>query len=292
MISADVYREVQRLEIETNRLINSYFAGEYLSAFKGRGVEFESVRPYVEGDEIRFIDWNVSAKLNQLYVKQYQEERELSIVLTVDVSGSMFFGSGLYTKRELVTRLAALLGLVALKNNDRVGLILFDEKVRKVIMPRKGRKHTLTLIRELLMYEPQRTMTNIREPLELINRMLKKKSVVILLSDFIGTGQEQALDITARKHDFVPIVITDPLEEKISGSVFVRLEDLETGAQKIVYTGDPAVQGYLREQKRRRTALTTDFRKRSLEPLFLSTNEPYLPKLMRYFKKRTGRRER
>lgn len=291
MLSAEIYSQVKRLEIETNHIINSSFAGEYNSAFKGRGIEFDQVRPYSEGDDIRFIDWNVTAKMNYPYVKIFREERELSIFLLIDRSSSLLFGSAEESKKDLLLRISALLSLVSMKNNDRVGLIIFTDKVEKVIMPKKGRKHVLRLIRELLAFEPVPARTDIAKPLELLNLIAKKKSVVFLLSDFKADDYQKALEIAAKKHDVVPILIRDNLEKIFKGEQYLRLKDLETKKSFIVDTRDRKFrENFNKEAAAQYTILKKYFVKHNLDLLELTAGEPYLMSLINFFKRRTSRR--
>jgi len=291
MISSEVYSQVKRLEIETGRIINSTFAGEYQSAFKGRGMEFEEVRPYIEGDEIRFIDWNVTAKLNEPYVKVFREERELQIYLLVDISSSLFFGSTKETKKELLLKISALLSLVSMNNNDRVGLIIFTDRVEKVIPPRKGRKHVLRLISELLTFDPVPRRTDLNAALEMLNTFAKKSSIVFLLSDFQCDGYQKAFEIAAKKHDMVPILIKDRLERLFSGSGFIRVRDLETREEIIINAKDKKFQDkFYVEHRRFYDGLRKYFIKHNTDIIELDTGEPYLYKIAEYFRRKTRRR--
>lgn len=291
MLSSELYSQVKRLEIETNHIINSSFAGEYQSAFKGRGIEFDQVRPYSEGDDIRSIDWNVTARMNVPYVKVYREERELSIFLLVDRSSSVLFGSAAESKKDLLLKISALLSLVSMKNNDRVGLIIFTDKVEKVIMPKKGRKHVLRLIRELLAFEPVPAKTNLQKPLELLNLIAKKKSIVFILSDFKTEGYQKSLEITAKKHDLIPILIQDNLEKEFKGNTFLRIKDLETKQTIIIDCRDKEFRNkFAQASKDQYEKIKKYFVKHNLDLLALTTGEPYLNILINYFKRRTNRR--
>lgn len=289
MLPAELYAEVRKLEIETNRLINAAFSGEYLSAFKGRGVEFETVRPYVPGDEVRSIDWHVSARTQQLYVKVFREERELSVFFIVDTSASLFFGTQRETKRQLAVRLTALLSLVAMKNHDRAGLMLTDPKDQVLMMPRKGRSYVLRLLREVLAYEPQTRTTHLGAALEKAQKVLKKRSVVFVLSDFYSTDYRKPLEIMARKHDVVPIVLRDSLEKQFPRSGFLRLIDAETGNERLVWT--KTAQAYTAAAAKELEDLIHGFRSLRLEPLLVETGQPYLPVLLDYFARKTKRRQ-
>jgi len=291
-INSDIYSQVKRLEIETNHIINSTLAGDYSSAFKGQGIEFEEVRPYIEGDEIRFIDWNVTAKMSEPYVKVFREEREISIYLLVDISSSMFFGTASETKKELMLKISALLSLVSMKNNDRVGLMIFTDKVEKVIPPRKGRKHVLRLIEELLNFQPIPAKTDINKALEYLNKLKLKKSVVFLLSDYKGSGYQKSLEITARKHDIVPIVIKDRMEETLKGNSFLRIKDLESRQNLVIDLKDPLfLANYQKETAKFYRELKEWFVSKNLDHLTLTTGEDYLNKLIQFFKRRIRRRQ-
>ena len=240
--SGDLINQIRRIEIRTNHKVEDLFAGSYLSVFKGRGIEFDEVRPYQTGDDVRSVDWNVTARMGELYVKRFIEERELTVLLMVDVSGSQDFGSIGRFKREAVAEMAALLAFAANRNNDKVGLLLFSDRVEKFFPPRKGRRHILRLVRELLTFEPAGCGTDLRAALDFSNRMLKRRGIVFLLSDFQVEPEtyRKALNITGRRHDLVAIDLHDPLEKQIAPIGLVVLEDAETGEITEVDTADPA----------------------------------------------------
>ena len=289
MLAQELFAEVRKLEIETNRIINASFSGEYLSAFKGRGVEFESVRPYVQGDEVRSIDWHVSARMQELHVKVFTEERELSVFLIIDTSASMYFGTAQYTKHQLATRIAALLSLAAMKNHDRAGLIFTDQVQLTIIMPRKGRSHVLRMLRELISCTPQERTTSLGATLEKAQRLLKKRSVIFVISDFYSTDYRKPLEIMTRKHDVVPIVIRDAWETELPAQGLVRLQDAETGEMLVIHTKD--AQMYKQGMQAELQTLKHDLRSLCLEPLVLNTHEAYLPKVLQYFAQKTRRRQ-
>ena len=292
MLSSEIYSQVKRLEIETNRILNSSFAGEYNSAFKGTGIEFEEVRPYIEGDDVRFIDWNVTAKMTQPFVKVFREERELSIFLLIDRSASMSFGSNSETKKDLLLKISALLALVSMKNNDRVGLIMFSDKVEKVILPKKGRKHVLRIIEEILVFEPTAKTTNLASALELVASLALKRSVLFLVSDFKAEQFKKPLEIVARKHDLVPIIIRDSLESAFPNNLTIRLEDLETNQQLLLNTSDPDFQVKLTGLAQAKLSeLKQYFLGQSLDFIELKTGEQYISTLIGFFKRRTRRRQ-
>jgi len=291
MLSLEIYQEVKRLEIETKRIVNSTFAGEYHSAFKGQGMEFDEVRPYMEGDDIRFIDWNVTAKMNYPYVKVFREERELSVFLLIDLSASMFFGSTSETKRQLLLKISALLALVSMKNNDRVGLIIFTDRVEKVILPKKGRKHVLRLIQDILSSEPKSRKTDLANPLSIIAKLPLKKSILFIISDFKSKKFEKPMDIIAKRHDIVPIVIKDSLEKIFFGDFLVRLKDLETGKNIIMDARKKEIRNAFQQKAiEENEKLRNYFISRDLDFIELLTGEPYINKLVNYFKRRIKRK--
>ncbi len=231
MLTSDLIKKIRRIEIRTRRLVNDSFAGEYHSIFKGRGMEFDEVRPYQPGDEIRTIDWNVTARTGETHVKRYVEERELTVMLVVDASASENFGSVERFKRELAAELTAVLSFAATTNNDKVGLLIFTDQIELFIPPRKGRKHVLRLIRELLAFEPQGKGTDIKLALDRVNQMLKRRSIVFLVSDFLADpdSYRKELTITNKRHDVIAVDLHDPLETAIGGVGMLALEDPETG---------------------------------------------------------------
>ena len=239
MLMDDLVARIRRIEITTRKLINDGFAGEYQSVFKGRGMEFDEVRQYHPGDDVRSIDWNVTARTGEPYVKSYAEERELTVMLAVDVSGSSDFGTRNRFKRELAVELAAVMSFAATTNNDKVGLLLFTDRVESLVPPRKGRSHVLRMLRDLLVFEPEGTGTDIRLALDTVHRMLKRRSIVFLVSDFLTDPQSyrQAMLVTNRRHDVVAFDLSDPLEREISNVGILALEDAESGELQWVDTG-------------------------------------------------------
>lgn len=230
MDTAEILKRVRRIEIETGKLVAETFAGEYLSVFKGQGIEFAEVRQYVPGDDIRSIDWNVSAKTGGTFVKKFNEERELTVLIACDVSGSQYFGSDGRFKSEAVVELAAVFAFSAINNNDKVGLLLFSSQIELYIPPKKGRRHVLRIIRELLAFTPKHLGTNIGFALDSINRLIKRKGILLFISDFLDLGYERALKLSARKFDFVPVLVKDKLEDKLPrANVFVDFEGIESG---------------------------------------------------------------
>src|SRR6266705_3568289 len=236
--TADILRKIRALEIKTKVLVESAFAGDYHSIFKGRGMNFEDVREYQPGDEIRAIDWNVTARLGNAFVKKFTEERELTVMLVVDVSASGNFGSVSQSKRELAAEVACLLAFSAIRNNDKVGLILFTDQVELFIPPKKGRSHTLRLIREILFFQPQSRGTEPALALDYLNKVVTRRAVVFFVSDFQTGDFSRALNITSRRHDFIAIQIEDQREESLPNIGIITLEDAETGEQIELNTGD------------------------------------------------------
>lgn len=290
MISSEILKKVQRIEIYTRNLVNSVFSGEYHSVFKGRGIEFAEVRSYVPGDDIRTIDWNVTARSGAPHVKVFHEERELTIMLLVDASSSGYFGTVKQMKNEIAAELCALLAMSAIKNNDRVGLIMFTDRIEKHIPPKKGRKHVLRVIRELLTTEPTGRGTDMNAGLEYISKVIKRKCVVFLISDFLSGDFEKSLKVAARKHDVIPIIISDPREKEFPNMGIVNLEDAETGEKILVDTSSPAVRSafakYANDKIRDRE---TFFRKMDLDTIPVSTDKSYVPELVKFFKQRANR---
>ncbi|MBV5307226.1 MAG: DUF58 domain-containing protein [Desulfobulbaceae bacterium] len=294
----EILKKVRQVEVRTNRLVNDTLAGNYHSVFKGRGMNFDEVREYVPGDDIRSIDWNVTARTGVPHIKKFTEERELTIMLLIDISGSGDFGSGPGSKRELMAELGSILAFSARHNNDRVGLILFSNFVELYIPPKKGRSHILRVIREILFFQPQERQTDLLNPLDFINRVAKRSCVTFLISDFCLPGDfEEALNrlqpkltITNRRHDLIAIIVSDPREHQLPDVGRLTLEDAESGAQVEINTSDPAVRrGYAELAASRRSALHRTLRTAGLDLLDLSTDQPYLPALLNFFKARQRR---
>ncbi len=287
MIPKEIIKKVRQIEIRTSRMVNDILAGEYHSVFKGQGMEFSEVREYVRGDDVRTIDWNVTARTGHLHVKRYVEERELTVVLLVDASGSGRFGTVGQLKNELGAELSALLAFAAIKNNDRVGLIVFTDRIEKYIPPKKGRKHVLRLIREVLAFEPTGRGTNVAEALDYLNRVQKRRSVVFLVSDMLSEPWEQALKIAHRKHDVVTLCLRDPRELELPPVGLVHFEDAETGEPIVMDTGDPAVRRQLAEHIRNKTeALERTFKRLHVDHIYVTTGQDYLIPLVQLFERR------
>lgn len=290
MIPKELIQRIRKLEITTRKAVAATLAGQYHSVFKGRGMAFSEVRPYQPGDEIRVIDWNVTARMNDPYVKVFTEERELTVMLLVDVSGSEDFGSRKQSKGEIAAEVAAQIAFSAIANNDRVGMILFSDRVEKAIPPKKGRKHVLRLVTEILSFKPQRRGTDVAAALNYLTHVVKRKAVTFLVSDFIAPSCEQALRIVGRRHDLVPVVLADPLERELPNVGLVEMEDLETGARYLFDTADPEVRGrFARAMRERREARTKLFKKMELDHVELSAGEDHGVALARFFKARARR---
>src|SRR5258707_5240705 len=273
MLPAEILRKVRRIEIRTNRLVNESLAGQYHSVFKGRGMEFSEVREYQFGDDIRSIDWNVTARVGHPYVKKHVEERELTVLLLVDFSGSGDFGTRRQFKREIEAEICALLAFSAIKNNDRVGLIAFTDRVETFLRPRKGKEHVLRVIREVLYFKAQGRGTDIGQALQFMYRTITKRSVVFLISDFLGDGFARPLRVAARKHDIIAISVTDPREEDLPPVGLVDLEDAETGERVLVDTRSAATRAAFRRwADRRRAERQALFRSVAVDALELFTD--------------------
>jgi len=292
MLPQEILAQVRRLEIITGKLVSESFSGDYLSVFKGRGMEFASVREYAEGDDPRDIDRNVSARAGKPFVRQYIEERELTVVIAVDLSASQSFGSAARLKRESATEVGAALAFAALQNNDKVGLAVFTDGLERWMPPRKGRRHVLAVIREILAYEPRGRRTAIGPSLEKLARMLKRRCIVILISDFRDAGFERALKLCALKHDLIPVIIEDPREAALPAApAVVAVCDPETGEEGIFDLRRDA-QDYAREEASRRAALDKIFRSSGLEAVTVTTDKPSIDPLLAFFRKRAKRRSR
>jgi len=290
MLPKEIIRKVRRIEIQTRHLVNDVFSGEYHSVFKGRGMEFSEVREYQRGDSIKTIDWNVTARMGHLFVKKFVEERELIVMLMVDASASGRFGSRRKSKREIAAEISALLAFSAIKNNDRVGLIIFTDEVEKFVPPKKGTKHVLRVIRELLYFQPAGRSTRIAAALEYLNRLTRRRAVVFLISDFLDDGYQRALRVANRRHDLVAVSIADPREQTLPRVGLVELEDAETGQMMLTATSDARFRRRFVEHN----ALRRDERKRqfasmnvdSVEILLDDSEDPYLKPLMKFFRMR------
>jgi uncharacterized protein (DUF58 family) len=286
----EIIRRVRRLEIRTRRLVEESLAGSYHSVFRGRGMEFAEVREYVPGDDVRTIDWNVSARMGHPFVKKFTEERELAVMLLVDGSGSHRFGTHRSTKRELAAEISALLAFSAIRNGDRVGLLLFSDRVERFLPPRKGREHGLRVLRELLTAEPAGRGTRIVLALDYLQHVVRKRAVVFLVSDFQDDGYERKLRTVGRKHDVVAIVVSDPREDTLPDVGLVRAEDPESGDIALIDAGSVAVRrAYADAARRAREHRSATLRRAGIDRLELSTGEAYETPLVRFFHDRARR---
>jgi uncharacterized protein (DUF58 family) len=313
MIPREILKKIRQIELRTSRLVNESLAGQYHSVFKGQGMNFDEVREYQPGDEVRSIDWNVTARMNHPFIKKYVEERELTVMLLVDVSGSGLFGSGAQSKRELTAEIASVLAFSAIRNNDKVGLILFTDQVEKFIPPRKGRKHVLRVIRETLFYEPQRRGTDLNGALEFLTRVTTRRTIAVILSDFLGQNippprgakgkripvltqsmgkaSSTALRQANRRHDVVAVQITDRYEFELPALGYLVLKDAETGELVEVNTGDARKrQAFTERQLKTQAELRRLFLSAGIDSIQLRTDEPYAGALGRFFETREKRR--
>ena len=290
MIPKEWLKKIRQIELRTVRLVEDLMGGQYHSVFKGRGMDFDEVREYQPGDEVRRIDWNVTARTGIAHIKKYIEEREMTVMLLVDASASGGIGSVAQSKRELAAELAAVLAFSAIQNNDKVGLLLFTDGAEKYIRPGKGRLHVLRLISDVLSYQPASRGTNLTRALQHINRAIRRRAVLFVISDFMDEGFERALRISSRKHDLIAVPVIDASERALPDLGWISFEDAETGEVVEINTGDPkaraafAVAGEERIGKLRRL-----FRKSGLDTIEVHTDQPYLKALMQFFENRTRR---
>jgi uncharacterized protein (DUF58 family) len=290
MEAGEILKKIRRLELKTRGLVESAFAGQYRSVFKGRGMNFEEVREYQPGDEVRTIDWNVTARMGHPFIKKFTEERELTVMLVVDVSASGGFGSIEISKRELAAEVACLLAFSAIHNNDKVGLILFSDHVELFIPPKKGSSHTLRLIREILYFEPAGRGTDPAAALNYLNRIVVRRSVVFLISDFQTPDFSRELSVTSRRHDLIALPVIDPGEENLPNVGLLTLEDAETGEQIEVDTSDRSLRAaYAHMMDKYRASLRQLLRKNRIDTITLRTDEDYLPALRAFFRQREKR---
>ena len=305
MIPREILKKIRQIELRTNRLVNETLGGKYHSVFKGQGMNFEEVREYQPGDEVRTIDWNVTARMNHPFVKKFVEERELTLMLVVDLSGSGLFGSGEQSKRELAAEIASVLAFSAIRNNDKVGLILFTDEVEKYMPPKKGRRHVLRVIREILFFEPQRRGTNVSGALEFLNRVTAHRAITVVISDFLEPAppkvspQASAAPVTAlstslrqtnRRHDVVAVQITDPHEMELPALGRLILQDAETGEVVEVNTSAATRRAFAEQQQQQQGELERLLRGARIDAIRVRTSEPYAAALGRFFETRERRR--
>jgi uncharacterized protein (DUF58 family) len=291
MIPTEILRKVRRIQIVTSALVSDLFAGQYHSAFRGRGMEFEEVREYQPGDDVRTIDWNVTARTGRPFVKSYREERELTVVLLVDVSASQSFGTRQQLKSELVAELGATLAFSAIQNNDKVGLILFTDRIERSVPARKGTRHVLRVVRELLYHEPIGHRTDIAMALEHLSRVLRRRAVVFLISDFQAPAFRDTLRVVRHRHDLIPVIVGDERESELPPVRYVELLDPETGERLLLDTSSSRVRHRFRElSRRRREELLSEFRRLRIDSIEVRTGQPFVEPLATFFRQRGRRR--
>ena len=287
MIPKVVIKKIQRIKIVTSRMVSDVFAGEYQSVFKGRGMEFEEVREYQPGDEVRDIDWNVTARMGRPFIKKFVEERELTLMLLVDLSGSSQFGSAGRFKSELAAELCAVLAFSAIRNKDKVGLIVFTDRIEKFVPPAKGSRHVLRVIREVLYFRPTGTGTDLGLALQYLSKVARRQTVAFLISDFADAGFEKALRIAHRRHDLVPVVVGDPREESLPPVGLIGIRDPETSAETVLDAGDPSLrEAFARRRAAGRAGLRKLFRSSDMDSIEVSTSRPYEKDLLAFFRQR------
>ncbi len=287
MDTTELLQKVRKIEIKTRSISKHLFSGEYHSTFKGRGMSFSEVRPYQYGDDVRNIDWNVTARANEPYIKIFEEERELTLMLMVDISPSSYFGTYRQQKREWATEISAVLAFSAISNNDKVGLILFSDQIELFIPPKKGKQHILRILRELIHAEPKGTKTNLTEALQFFNNVIKKRSIAFIISDFYDQNYEVPLRILGNKHDLIGIHLYDLLEEKLPDLGFIQMYDLESNIIKWMDTGDKKIRYQYEERFGKHVAGTREIFNQSRSDLIqLRTDHSYIEALMGFFKKR------
>ena len=290
MIPKELFKKIRRIEVRTKGLVNNVFSGEYHTAFKGQGIEFSEVRPYQIGDEIRNIDWNVSARTGEPYIKVYEEERQQTLMLLVDVSGSEDFGSHVKFKREVAAEICAIIAFSAIQNNDKVGLVLFSDEVELFVPPKKGRRHVLRLIRELFAHEPQSRGTDLETALDHLLHVVHRRSITIIISDFLDSGFEKKLRAVARRHDTVAVHLQDPREEELPPVGLVELTDAESGETVVVDTSSEAGRRAFAErayQERKETEAL--FRRTKVDSVPIRTDQNYVEPLVGFFRRRNRR---
>jgi uncharacterized protein (DUF58 family) len=295
MLSTELLKKIRRIEIKTSHLVTDLLAGRYNSAFKGRGMEFEEVRPYMVGDDVRTIDWNVSARTGEPFIKKFREERELTVIIAVDISGSLGFGSQGELKREMVAELAATLAYAAIRNNDKVGLLLFTDRVERFVPPRKGVRHVLRLIREILTTEPVGTGTDLSVALDELNRAMKRHAVVFAVSDYQEAPEEwsSSMKRAALRHDLIPIVVGDEREAIMPNVGMIELQDSETGQRTFLDTSRRSIRNRFREQNIERNETREKvFRRMRLDPIRVETGGSFIDELTGYFQRRERRQRR
>lgn len=290
MLSKEILKKVRKIQYKISRMSNELISGQYTSVFKGVGIEFDEVREYIPGDDVRSIDWNVTARTGVPHIKRFAEERELTVMLAIDLSGSQRFGSAESLKSELAAEISALFAFLAIRNNDKVGLLLFTDTCEKYLPPQKGRQHVLRVVREILGYQPKGKGTRIEEALNFVNRILKQRSVVFLISDFLDGNFGKTLGVTARRHDLVAVRLKDPKEVELPRIGLVEFEDNETGRRVLIDTADEQVRLMIRtEAGKHDESLVTLFHRNKVDLIDIMTDQSYLEPIQKFFKLRERR---
>lgn len=291
MLSRELLKKIRKIEITTSRLVKSQLAGRYHSAFKGRGMAFSEVREYFPGDEVRSIDWNVSARMNETHVKLFVEERDRTVMLVVDMSASGLFGTQRQSKREVAAEIAAMVAFSAIVNDDRVGLIVFTDQIELYVPPKKGKKHVLRVIREILSFEPQSRKTDVGVGLEYLNKVTRRKCVCFLVSDFLADNWQQPVRMSARRHDLVPVIISDPFEKELPKLGILAVEDIETGELALVNSSGREAREYRRAARLARRERDRHLRRLRLDVVKVATDKPYVDALVTFFQRREKRNQ-
>lgn len=291
MDSTEIIKRIRKIEITTRSLVSELFSGEYHSMFKGQGLEFAEVREYQDGDSFRQIDWNVSARMGHPYIKKFEETRELNVLFLIDSSASTLFGTRSYLKSEYITEITAVLSFSALSNNDKVGMMLFTDEIEKYLPPRKGKKYALRILRDILYFVPKSAKTNITKAVEYIYRLIKKKSIIFIVSDFLDENYDESLKLLAKKHDVIAIRVLDKMELELPDAGLLRLEDPETGEFFTVNSSHAKIRNRYKQQTQKREAeLIERFKRNKIDLITLRTDQPYAPELMKFFKLRIKKR--
>jgi uncharacterized protein (DUF58 family) len=293
VIPKELLKALRKIEITTNRLATEQLSANYVSVFKGQGLAFSEVREYQPGDDVRTIDWNVSARMNNAYVKVFVEEREMTVMLVVDLSHSTHFGTRVANKARLAAEVAALCAFSAIKHNDRVGLILSTDQIEKIVPPKKGQKHVMRVVREILGAEPERPGTDLKVALETLYHVARRRSVAFVISDFFATGHERALSLASARHDVIPVMLVDPRDEELPDVGLASFEDLENGASVLVDTSSAQVRAHYKKQMRSlRDTQVKLFRKLGLDHVVVRTDQPYIRPIRDLFARRARRTRR
>lgn len=290
MLPRELIKKIRHIQIRTSHTVNDVMAGAYESVFKGQGIEFDEIRPYTVGDEVKNIDWNVTARMNEPFIKKFVEEREMTVMLLIDLSASGNFGSKEKSKKEIAAELAAILAFSAIKNNDKVGLIIFTDKIEHFVPPKKGKRHVLRLIREVLYFQPENKKTDITCALQYLNKVTTRKTVTFLISDFLTHGHEKALKIVSRKHDLIAVNIFDPREKELPKIGIIEIHDAETGKQMLINTNSETTrESFKKTQQEREDNLKKFFRLIKVDQIEIDTSKDYTDPLVKFFKNRKKR---